>query len=363
MNGILCLEDGEIFQGRIFGHIRTTIGELCFNTSMSGYQEILTDPSYFGQIVVMSYPIIGNYGTNSRDNESYQPFLSGFIIREYCRHPSNPRMELSLSEFLKRNRVSAIEEIDTRALVRHIREKGEMRAAIAPLPVDRGELLKKVQNHPKLEGRDLVSSVTTKSPYRFGHPKGIKIVVYDFGVKRNILRLLKEEASVIVVPAQTDPETVLGLDPAGIILSNGPGDPAAVTYAIDNIKKLLGRVPILGICLGHQLLGLALGGRTYRLKFGHHGGNHPVKDLRSGKILITVQNHSFALDPASLERSGAEITHINLNDGTLEGFFHPEYRIYSYQFHPEASPGPTEANQLIQSFLDRCRSGRTSRRF
>lgn len=359
MNGILYLEDGRIFQGRIFGEPKITIGEACFNTAMSGYQEIITDPSYHGQIVVMSYPIIGNYGTNQEDVESQRPFLAGFVIREYCHHPANQRMTITLNEYLRDNRITGIEDVDTRALVRHIRERGEMRAAIAPLPVDKDWLLEKIKDHPKLEGQDLASTVTARSVYSLGHRRRKRIVVYDFGVKRNILRLLRETASVTVVPSDTDPEEVLKLKPAGIVLSNGPGDPAAVTYAIRNIKKLIGRCPILGICLGHQLLGLALGGRTYRLKFGHHGGNHPVKELATGKVLITVQNHSFSLDPDSIIKGGAVISHINLNDQTLEGFYHPEFKIVSYQFHPEAKPGPIDGQDLIREFIKLCQNGRT----
>ncbi|HID32163.1 MAG TPA: glutamine-hydrolyzing carbamoyl-phosphate synthase small subunit [bacterium (Candidatus Stahlbacteria)] len=359
MKGILYLEDGRIFQGRIFGDIKPSIGEVCFNTSMAGYQEIITDPSYCGQIVVMSYPIIGNYGANPDDTESFRAFLAGFVVREYCNYPSNPRMAMTLNQFLKSQRVTAISDVDTRALVRHIREKGEMRAAIAPQPVDLEYLKKKVLAHPKLDGQDLASVVTTGSLYHIGRPRRVRILVYDFGVKRNIIRLLREKAQVTVVPSDFPVEQIFNLKPSGVVLSNGPGDPAAVNYAIRNIRDLLGKVPILGICLGHQLLGLALNGKTFRLKFGHHGGNHPVKELRSGKVLITVQNHSFVLDPESIEKSGAEITHINLNDQTLEGFYHQGYKIYSYQFHPEARPGPTEAQNLIHKFVQVCQNGKT----
>ncbi|HIE05954.1 MAG TPA: glutamine-hydrolyzing carbamoyl-phosphate synthase small subunit, partial [bacterium (Candidatus Stahlbacteria)] len=269
MNGILYLEDGRIFQGRIFGESKITIGEVCFNTSMSGYQEIVTDPSYCGQIVCMSYPIIGNYGTNLEDVESQRLFLSGFVVREYCSHPANQRMIHTLNDYLEKNRVTAIEGVDTRALVRHIREKGEMRGAIAPLPVDKTWLLDRIRDLPRLDGQDLATKVTTRSVYSLGHRKRKRVIVYDFGVKRNILRLLKEKVAVTVVPSDTSPEEILRLKPAGVVLSNGPGDPAAVGYAIRNIRYLIGRCPILGICLGHQLLGLALGGKTFRLKFGH----------------------------------------------------------------------------------------------
>jgi len=360
MKGGLYLEDGRIFHGMIFGDPKATIGELCFNTSMSGYQEIITDPSYAGQIVVMSYPIMGNYGTNEVDVESHRPFLAGFVVHEHCRNPGNHKKTMTLGDYLKRYQITAIEDIDTRALVRHIREKGEMRAAISPLPADEGQLYQKIKSHPKLNGQDLASTVSTNSIYRLGHHQRKRIVVYDFGVKSNILRLLKKEAMVIVVPSDTSPDQVLKLNPDGIVLSNGPGDPAALGYAMRSIRELIGKRPILGICLGHQLLGLALGGKTYRLKFGHHGGNHPVKDLKSDRVIITVQNHCFAVDSKTIEKSGAVISHINLNDQTLEGFYHPDLKIFSYQFHPEAAPGPGDAQSLIQEFIEICQKEKIS---
>jgi carbamoyl-phosphate synthase small subunit len=359
MKGILCLEDGRIFNGTIFGDPKIKVGEICFNTSMSGYQEIITDPSYAGQIVVMSYPIIGNYGINQVDVESPQPFLAGLVVREWCRHPGNRRMTMTLDDYLKKYRITAIEDIDTRALVRHIREKGEMRSAIAPMPVNIEDLLQRIRKHPKLVGQDLASAVSTRSMYSLGNRRDIRIALYDFGVKNNILRLLRRKARVTVVPSRTDPDQFLQLNPDGIVFSNGPGDPAAVGYAIINIKKLIGRRPILGICLGHQLLGHSLGGSTFRLKFGHHGANHPVKDLETGRIIITVQNHCFAVDTKSIEKSGAVISHINLNDQTLEGFYHHHLKIFSYQFHPEASPGPVDAQDLIGKFIEICRKDKT----
>ena len=362
MNGILCLEDGRVFHGRIFSDPKLSIGEICFNMSMSGYQEIITDPSYAGQIVVMSYPIIGNYGTHQNDAESRQPFLDGFVVREYCRNPGNQRMTMTLHDFLKKNLVTAIEGIDTRALVRHIREKGEMRSAIAPLPVDKQDLLGRIKNHPKLDGQDLASTVTTQSVYSMGNHQKIRIVVYDFGVKSNILRLISQKAMVTVVPSYTTPDQVLRFDPDGIVLSNGPGDPAAVNYAIRNVKGLIGKRPILGICLGHQILGLVLGAKTFRLKFGHHGGNHPVRELETGRVTITVQNHCFAVDTRMIEKCGAVVTHINLNDQTLEGFCHPNLKIFSYQFHPEGAPGPMDAQDLIGKFIDTCQKDKISKK-
>lgn len=360
MKGILYLEDGRIFQGRIFGDPKITIGEVCFNTSMSGYQEILTDASYAGQIVVMSYPIIGNYGTNQRDVESQKLSLSGLVVREICRNPCNHRMSMSLEDYLFQNQIPGIEDVDTRALVRHIREKGEMRAAIAPLPVSQDKLLSSIRRHPRLAGQDTASKESTHSVYCLGQKGRMNIVVYDFGVKRSILQLLSQEATVTVVPSDTNPDRVIKLHPDGIVLSNGPGDPAAVTYAIRNIRKIIGKKPILGICLGHQLLGLALGGNTYRLKFGHHGGNHPVIELETGRAIMTVQNHGFTVDTKTIKDCGAIISHINLNDQTLEGFTHPGLMIYAYQFHPEAAPGPVDAQGLIGAFIEICRREKTS---
>jgi len=317
----------------------------------------------------MTYPHIGNYGLNADDYESIKPALSGFIVREYCNFPSNWRSEIDLHTFLAENNIVAIQGIDTRALTRHIREKGAMKGAISTKDLDPSSLTQKVTLSPGLEGRDLVKQVTRES--QFAWEEGFKqewvpeqfsalpsknhfhIVVYDFGIKNNILRCLASlNCQLTIVPAGTSAEQVLKLNPHGIFLSNGPGDPAAVDYAIDNVKKLIGRKPIFGICLGHQILGLAFGGKTYKLKFGHHGANHPVKNLKTGEIEITAQNHGFAVDIESLNQDEIEMTHLNLNDGTLEGMRHKRLPIFSVQYHPEASPGPHDSFYLFKQFID-----------
>lgn len=354
MNAIVALEDGRIFKGRSFGADGEACGEVVFNTSMAGYQEILTDPSYKGQIVLMTYPLIGNYGINSTDVESEKIFLEGFLIKELSPAASNWRSEKDLSAYLKENNVLAVEGIDTRALARHIRLQGAMKAVISTRGTDEKRLVKKAQESAGLTGRDLVREVTTDRKYNRCHNKdaGYKVVVLDCGVKYNILRELgKRGCKVVVVPARTTAEQTLGLKPDGVLFSNGPGDPAAVTCAINTAKKLIGRLPLFGICLGHQIISLALGARTYKLKFGHHGANHPVKDLRSGKVYITVQNHGFCVDPESLPDREVEITHINLNDQSLEGIRHRSEPVFSVQFHPEASGGPREANYLFEEFI------------
>jgi len=361
---LLLLEDGICFEGVSFGYEGEAIGEVVFNTGMTGYQEILTDPSYKGQLVVMTYPHVGNYGINPEDMESQGPFLEGFIVHEACRTPSNWRSALSLDEYLRENRIVGIEGVDTRALTRHIREQGAMMGILSAIDHDPKRLLQKLQDAPRLVGRDLVKEVTCDRPYVWNEPlselqgsfqneprETLKVVVYDFGVKFNILRNLKSRGfSITVVPAMTPPDQVLALNPDGILLSNGPGDPAAVDYAIRHIQTLIGKKPLMGICLGHQLIGLAFGGTTYKLKFGHHGLNHPVKNLLTQAIEITSQNHGFAVDPQSLPEGEFEITHINLNDGTLEGFRHRYLPIFSVQYHPEASPGPHDSGHLFDRF-------------
>jgi carbamoyl-phosphate synthase small subunit len=357
MKAILALEDGRIFNGRAFGAVGVVGGEVVFNTSMAGYQEILTDPSYCGQIVVMTYPHIGNYGTNHEDEESLHPYVEGFIAREFSTLSSNWRSSESLEEYLKRHGIIAISEIDTRALVLHIRSRGAMRGIISTEDLDPARLVEKAKSLRSMVGNDLASSVTCKTPYVWdkpclNHDTGLfKVVAYDFGVKHNILNNLRLcGCDVTVVPAGATAEDVLSLKPDGIFLSNGPGDPEPLTYAVQNIRRLLGNVPVFGICLGHQLMGLALGGKTYKLKFGHRGGNQPVKNLLTNKVEITAQNHGFAVDPDSLDEKKIELTHINLNDNTLEGLRHRSIPAFSVQYHPEASPGPHDSHYLFEEF-------------
>jgi|YelNatPaOPRAMG01_1025707.scaffolds.fasta_scaffold18023_2 carbamoyl-phosphate synthase small subunit len=348
---LVVLEDGTVYEGWAFGAFGEKVGEIVFNTSMTGYQEILTDPSYKGQIVTMTYPLIGNYGVNSEDLESDGPKVEGFIVRDYSQIWSNWRGEESLGDFLKRHGIIGIEGVDTRALTRHIRLQGAMKGCISTEDLDPQRLLQKAREWTGLIGQDMVKYVTCEKPYKWSHEGRFRVVAYDFGVKRNILRILSRlGCQITVVPAWTKAEEVMALDPDGIFLSNGPGDPQGVSYAVEEIKKLLDKRPIFGICLGHQLLCLAFGGKTYKLKFGHRGGNHPVKDLRTGRISITSQNHGFCVDPESLPEE-VEITHINLYDHTLEGVRHKELPIFSVQFHPEASPGPHDAEYLFQEFI------------
>jgi len=348
---LIVLEDGTVYEGWAFGAFGEKVGEIVFNTSMTGYQEILTDPSYKGQIVTMTYPLIGNYGTNSEDLESDGPKVEGFIVRDYSRAWSNWRGEESLEDFLKRHGIIGIEGVDTRALTRHIRLQGAMKGCISTEDLDPQRLLQKAREWTGLIGQDMVKYVTCQKPYKWSHEGRFKVVAYDFGVKRNILRILSRlGCEITVVPAWTKAEEAMELNPDGIFLSNGPGDPQGVPYAVEEIKKLFDKRPIFGICLGHQLLCLAFGGKTYKLKFGHRGGNHPVKDLITGRISITSQNHGFCVDPESLP-SEVEITHINLYDHTLEGIRHKKLPIFSVQFHPEASPGPHDAEYLFHEFI------------
>jgi len=386
MEAILALEDGRVFRGRGYGASGERFGEVVFNTSISGYQEILTDPSYSGQIVILTYPHIGNYGTNAVDSESARTFAEGLVVRELAALASNWRSESQVSDFLAGFGVPAISDIDTRALVRHLRKCGAMRGVLSTVDNDETSLVAKAKASPSMVGLDLASRVTTPVRYEwreashdFLHveagfspasshvkrgldpasgpapppsPPRYRVVAYDYGIKHNILRRLVDVGCrVTVVPAMTSAADCMALEPDGVFLSNGPGDPEPVTYAARAVREMMGRVPIFGICLGHQIVGLALGGKTYKLKFGHHGGNHPVLNLETQKVEITAQNHGFAVDPDSLKSSDVALTHRNLNDDTLEGLRHRSMPLFSVQYHPEASPGPHDSAYLFDRFV------------
>lgn len=354
-SALLALEDGRVFRGRSWAAAGESAGEMVFNTSMTGYQEVLTDPSYAGQIVCMTYPLIGNYGVNNADEESSQPWVQGFVVREASRVASSWRAEETLDAYLERWNIVAIDGVDTRALVRHIRDKGAMRACISTIDLDEASLINKARESPSMENRELASVVTTKQSYEFA-PVGderFHVVCYDFGVKRNSLRELSRlGCRITVVPASTAAAEVLAMQPDGVFLSNGPGDPASMKREVEQIKELVSsRTPTFGICLGHQLLGRAFGGTTFKLAFGHRGGNQPVKDLREGGVEITSHNHGFAVLADSLP-DNVEITHVNLNDRCVEGMRHKTLPIISVQYHPEAAPGPHDAAHHFTRFIE-----------
>jgi carbamoyl-phosphate synthase small subunit len=371
MQAVLALEDGRVFRGEAFGAPVERVGEVVFNTSLTGYQEIFTDPSYAGQIVVLTNPHIGNYGTTPSDAEASRPYIEGLIVREFSAVSSNWRSTEVADEYLERNGVPVLADIDTRALVRHLRANGVMRGILSTNVDDLEALVAKVRAHRKMDGTDLASVVSTKQAYTWDSteprnetgdkylPKGLgdgetplHVVAYDFGIKQNILRMLaRENCKVTVVPARTPASEVLAMNPDGVFFSNGPGDPEPLDYAQQNIRDIQGKKPMFGICLGHQLFGIALGGKTYKLKFGHHGGNHPIKNLETGKVEITAQNHNYNVDPQSLPDNVVP-THTNLNDNTLAGLKHKSDPMFSVQYHPEASPGPHDSHYLFKQFRE-----------
>jgi carbamoyl-phosphate synthase small subunit len=364
---ILALEDGTVFEGRAFGASAERTGEVVFNTSITGYQEIFTDPSYAGQIVILTYPQIGNYGTTPDDSEAARPYIEGLVVREFSSISSNWRSREHAGEFLGSHNIPVIAEVDTRRLVRHLRTRGVMRGALSGAGGDPRELVEKARSSPSMAGLELATRVSTKQRYtwtapveacspadRVGAPAEprFNVVAYDYGIKRNILRrLVHVGCRVTVVPADTTAEDVLALAPDGVFLSNGPGDPEPLRFQAAQVRSLLGKVPVFGICLGHQVLGLALGGKTYKLKFGHRGANHPVINKVTNKVEITSHNHGFAVDPDSLKSSEVELTHINLNDHTLEGFRHRSLPAFCVQYHPEAAPGPHDSRYLFDDFV------------
>jgi carbamoyl-phosphate synthase small subunit len=380
---VLAFEDGRIFSGRAAGACTRRGGEVVFNTSLTGYQEVFSDPSYSGQIVCLTYPHIGNVGTNLDDQESQRPFIEALIVREFSPLASNWRSTETAQQYLERYRIPVIWDLDTRAVVRHIRRVGALRGIVCADATPGEQLVKEARALPTMAGLELASRVSCEKPYhwekgsiltvpqwdetsqatRKKETNRFRVVAYDFGIKQNILRLLVDsQCDVQIVPARTPAEDVLAMKPDGVFLSNGPGDPEPITYGVENIRRLLGRVPIFGICLGHQLCGLALGGRTYKLKFGHHGSNHPVKDMHTGHVEITAQNHGFAVDPESLPASEVEITHVNLNDYTNEGMRHRSLPLFSVQYHPEASPGPHDSHYLFRRFTEMMDENRSPKR-
>lgn len=375
MKAKLALENGTVLVGEAFGAEGETTGEVVFNTSLSGYQEIFTDPSYSGQIVTLTYPLIGNYGINADDVESHEAQVAGVIVKEYFDFHSNFRATESLGSWLKRQKIVAVQGLDTRMITRMLRTLGAMRGILSTTDMDDQRLLMKVKGSPEMTGLDLTRVVSCKEPYKWddvdktpfmlrpltngsSNGKRYKVVAYDCGIKQNIMRRLTSYGcDVTVVPALHPAEDVLAMNPDGIFVSNGPGDPAAVKKAIQNLTTLIGKKPIFGICLGHQLLALAFNAKTYKLKFGHRGGNHPVKNLLTQRIEITSQNHGFAVDPATLDARTLEVTHVNLNDGTNEGFRHKELPVFSVQYHPEASPGPHDSDYLFANFIEMMKTG------
>lgn len=360
-NAKLVLEEGSIFEGEIFGAEKESAGEVVFNTSMTGYQEILTDPSYKGEIVCMTYPLIGNYGINEADFESFKSHVNGFIVKEFAEEPENWRLKQKLEEYLKENGITAISGIDTRALTKILRQQGTMRGIITTENLSEQQLIKKAKKVPGLSGRDLVSLVSRKEVKKYGAGNKYRVVLVDCGAKDMIKdSLLERNCEVIIVPASTSAEKILSFNPDGVMFSNGPGDPEDADYVSNTIKKLLGETAIFGICLGHQLLGRACGAETYKLKFGHRGANHPVKDLSTNRVYITSQNHGFAIKEESLAELELELTHVNVNDQTVEGFKHQKYPAFSVQYHPEASPGPEDSHYLFDQFIEMFKGGKNA---